>query len=118
MTDMIRFLQNSVGEIHDSVKTYTRRTLFVHCQGCNNHVPVRVLDVLKSPGKAMEIKCECCSRVVCFTAGREYNTPRPHRHHSGPCAVSPFSLYLYLPKNIFCINIYIYSAANAICGQY
>lgn len=88
MTGIIRFLQNSVGEIHDSVKTYTRRTLFIHCQGCNNHVPVRVLDVLKSPGKPMEIKCEYCGRVVCFTAGREYSAP----HRSGSWVVSPLSI--------------------------
>lgn len=89
MIGLIRFLQNSVGEIHDSIKTYTKRTLFIHCQGCNNHVPVRVLDVLKRPSKSMEIKCERCGLIVCFTAGREYAAPR----HSGSCflgAVSPW----------------------------
>lgn len=65
-------------EIHNSVKTYTKRTLIIHCHGCNNHVPVRVLDVLTGPGKPMEIKCERCSHVVCFTAGREYTAPRPY----------------------------------------
>lgn len=113
MTGIIRFLQNSVGEIYDSVKIYTRRTLLIHCQECNNHVPVRVLDFLKSPGKPMEIKCECCSRVVCFTAGREHTVPRPHHSGPWPGTVSPLSPFA---QKIFCTNIYL--AANTICGEY
>lgn len=67
-------------EIHNSVKTYTKRTLVIHCHRCNNHVPVRVFDVLMltGPEEFIEIKCERCSHVVCFTAGREYTAPRPY----------------------------------------
>lgn len=74
MTGLIRFLQNSVEEIHDSVRTYTTRTLIVPCQLCKRHVHIRVMDVLSRPDRPIDMECKHCSHIVCFTSGGRPST--------------------------------------------